>query len=156
MKLKADFSGTWPSDCHKFHHSQLLCTWLDSHIYNCVWVHGTLAYMLSQPCLWFIQINEAKNPPHTFHILLWPFDLPRFVLLSVTPTFRTNLSYPCQLYLILSASYYHFVYIYTYYSLYHISAETWTMPYLHEMPNNYSLTHSQLGLTLPTMISRRT
>ena len=60
--------------------------------------------MSSQPCLWFIQINEAKNPPHTFHILLWPFALLWFVLLSVTPTFRVDLSYPCQLYLYLSCS----------------------------------------------------
>lgn len=45
----------------------------------------------ASPVFWFIQINEAKNPPYTFHILLWPFDLLWFVLLSVTPTFRIHL-----------------------------------------------------------------
>ena len=118
------FSGAWPSVCDKFHHSRLLCTWLDSRIYDdCL---ATLAFEFTDP--WptckastvsgFIQINEAENPPHTFRLLLWPFSLLWFVLLSATPSFRINLYYPCQLYLYLSysiirsASYYHFVYIY--------------------------------------------
>ena len=102
----------------------------NSNTPNCFilgWIHAFIivfefmepwATCQASPVFWFIQLNEAKNPPCTFHILLWPFDLLWFVLLSVTPTFRINLSYPCQLYLhlscsvILSASYYHFVYIY--------------------------------------------
>lgn len=88
-----------PSVHHKFYHSQLPYTWLDSRIYGtCLICLASVfmdprAYVGSRHSLW-IYLNQwgRESSPHIPYSPLT--SILYFVLPSLTPTIKTNLYYP--------------------------------------------------------------